>query len=202
MNIIPTLLFLLMQLYWIIAIIGLFDFDFLDFDLEGAEGVGPVGAIAIFINIGKVPIALAYSLLVLNFWILSMLLYFLPIEAGGFMNGLLLIPAFVVSVFITKYEVQPLKKIFQKRKRRTDIDQRVLKKRCRLLCDLEVGRLGQAEVEHVGAPFVINVMPFFDEETFEKNDIAFVFSKDDEKDVYYIAKSLVDDEYLSLRVKE
>lgn len=115
-NIIPTSLFLVTQLYWLIAITGFFDLDFLDFDLEGAESVGPLGALAVFINIGQVPIALVCSMLVLNFWILSMLLYFLPIHPGGWINGLLLIPAFYLGLIITKYEIQPLKKIFQKEK--------------------------------------------------------------------------------------
>jgi len=186
-----------MQCYWLIAITGFFDFEFLDIDvdLEGADAVGPLGAIAVFINIGQVPVALVFSLIVLNFWILAMLMYFLPISAGGFINGVLLIPALVASIYITKKEVEPLKKIFQKRKTVDDIEHKVLTRRCTLMCDLKEGILGQARVKQKGASIVVNVKPEFKEESFTKGEVAFVFRKDDEKDIYYIAKSLSKEEF-------
>lgn len=181
-----------MQIYWLIAITGFFDFDIfdVDLDLEAGSDVGILGALAVFINIGKVPIALVFSLMVLNFWIVSMVLYFLPISPGGLINGLLLIPAFIVGLYITKYETLPLKFIFKGKKEDYDIDHKVLKRRCILKTDVSTGVLGQAEIEQNGASIVINVMNYFEAESFEKGERAFVFMKDDEEDVYYIAKSL------------
>lgn len=196
-NIIPTVMLLLIQLYWIIAMLGFFDFDIfdVDIDLEGAEAVGPLGALAVFLNIGKVPFALVISLFVLNFWIIAMLMYFLPIEAGGVMNGILLIPGFFASIYITKAEVRPLKLFFRSRESHDDIEHKVLTRRCTLLCEVKGERLGQARVKQKGASVVINVKTLFDEESFEKNEVAFVYSKDKEKDFYYIAKSLSKEEF-------
>lgn len=196
-NIIPTVILILMQCYWLIAITGFFDFEFLDIDvdLEGADAVGPLGAIAVFINIGQVPVALVFSLIVLNFWILAMLMYFLPIAAGGFINGVLLLPALIASIYITKNEIKPLKNIFKERKTFDDIEHKVLTRRCTLMCDLEEGILGQARVKQKGASIVVNVKPEFKEESFKKGEIAFVFRKDNEKDIYYIAKSLSKEEF-------
>lgn len=51
-NIIPTLLLILIQLYWIIVSLGFFDLDFLDIevDLEGAEGISGLNALALFLS--------------------------------------------------------------------------------------------------------------------------------------------------------
>ncbi len=203
-NIIPTVILILMQCYWLIAITGFFDFDFfdIDVDLEGAENVGPISAIAVFINIGKVPVALVFSLFVLNFWIIMMLTYFLPIEAGGVIAGMILLPAVIGSIYITKAEMVPLRKIFPDRKNLDDVDHKVLTRRCTLLCDLEHGRLGQASLKQRGASIVINVKTLFEEESFKKDEVAFVFSKDKEQDIYYIAKSLMKEEFSFKEMEE
>jgi len=190
-NIIPTVLLIVMQCYWLIAILGFFDLSFLDMDmdLEGTEGTGLIDGLAVFINIGKVPVALVFSLVVLNFWIIAMLMYFLPIEAGGMFSGIMLLPALMASIYITRLEMFPLKKVFPERRNTNDsndINHKVLNKRCTLKCDLKSGLLGQAEIEQEGASVVINVKPQFKEDSFKKGDIAFVFKKDEEKDVYYI----------------
>ena len=182
--------------YWIIVSVGFFDLDVfdIDMDLEGADVSGPLGALAVFINIGEIPLALVFSMLVLNFWIITMLMYFLPITAGGLINGIMLLPALIASTYITKIEVKPLKKFFYEKDNLNDIEHKVLTRRCRLLCDLEDGILGQARVKQKGASIVINVKTLFSEETFKKDEVAFVFRKDEE-DVYYIAKSLMKDEF-------
>ncbi len=83
-NIIPTVMLILIQLYWVVASIGFLDLEFLDIDLdldlEGSEGMGGLTAIAAFINEGEAPFTFTISLVVLNFWILMMLTYFYPFE--------------------------------------------------------------------------------------------------------------------------
>lgn len=183
------------NIYWLVAIAGFFDLDFLDFDLDlDGDVTGPLSALALFIQIGKVPIALVFSLIVLNFWILSMLMYFLPITAGGTINGILLVPALVLSVLITKIEVKPLKKVCFKEERIADIEHKVLTQRCRLLTELVPGKLGQASIKQRGASIVINVKTLFEEESFDKGELAFVFEKDAIEDIYYVTKTLVADE--------
>ncbi|MCH4889770.1 hypothetical protein EZV73_19460 [Acidaminobacter sp. JC074] len=171
--------------------------DFLDFDLDldGSEGVGPIGALAVIINIGQVPVALVFSIVAANFWILAMMTYFLPIEAGGVISGILLLPELIVSVFITKFEIKPLRMVFRDRKGEDDIEHKVLSHKCRLITDLEYGRLGQAEIEQEGASIVINVKVMIKEESFKKNEHALVFSKDENEDFYLIAKPLLSEEY-------
>lgn len=194
-NNIATVMLILIELYWLIAIIGIFDFEFLDFDLEGGDAAGPIAGIFMFINIGQVPVALVFTLVGLNFWILMMFTYFLPITPGGIISAILLIPALFLSIYITKKEMIPLKKIFPEKQSENDIEHKVLTRRCKLLCALEHGMLGQAVVHKEGASIVINVKTLFETESFDKNEVAFVFKKDTELDVYYIAKTLMADEF-------
>lgn len=196
-NIIPTALLILIQCYWLISIIGFLDLEFLDFDvdLEGAEGASPISALAVFINSGDIPSALIISLLVLNNWVIAMLMYFIPIKPGGWVSGILLLPALVLSLLVTKVEILPLKRIFINRKDNNDIAHKVIGKICRMKCDLEPNKLGQAEVRQEGASVVINVKILWDYESFLKDDFAHVFKKDDEKDMFYITKPLMNNEY-------
>lgn len=199
-NIIPTALLGLMTFYWLVAILGIFDFDFdfdvdVDIEMEGADAAGPLAGIALFINIGQVPIALVFSLLVLNNWILAMMLYYLPIKAGGIINGVLLIPVFLLSILITKFEIQPLKGVFKGKKRNNGIDDRIMDKRCTVISEVAYDRLGQAEVEKEGASIVINAKSEFKSEVFKKGETAFVFRKDEDKDLYYLTRPLLQEEF-------
>ncbi|GKX31897.1 hypothetical protein SH1V18_43770 [Vallitalea longa] len=189
-NIIPTALLGLILLYWITVIIGAFDFDFLDIDMDiGADNSGPFYAILAFLNVGELPFMLILSIFILNFWILSMLMYYLPFVAvGGLLNGILLIPAMIISIFITKYETIPLKGIFKYSNMQDNRNDQVTTQLCILMCDVKDGRLGQAKIKRDGASIVINVKSEYDEETFNKDETAFVNRKDTHKDIYYIVK--------------
>ncbi len=189
-NIIPTALLGVVLLYWIIVIIGAFDFDFLDVDIDiGADNSGPFYAILAFLNVGELPFMLIISIFILNFWVISMLIYYLPFVAvGGLLNGILLIPAMIISIFLTKYETIPLKGIFKYSNMQDNKDKQVLEQLCILMCDVKDGRLGQAKIKRDGASIIINVKSEYEEESFNKDEAAFVSRKDTNKDIYYIVK--------------
>lgn len=195
-NIIPTVLLILVVLYWLIAILGAIDFDILDFDidldLDLPGGEGPFYALLAFLKVGELPFMFVISIIVLNFWIIAMLMYYLPIPVGGRLNTLLLIPAFILSVFITKIVTYPLRIVFRHTNLEEDSDDPgiiIVGQLCRLKCPVENGRLGQAEIERDGAPVIINVKSEYEGVNFRKEEIAFVFRKDMDKDLYYIVKN-------------
>jgi len=187
-NIIPTVLLLLVVLYWISVIFGALGFDFLDFDLDGGDNSGPFYEVLSFMNLSELPFMLVFSILILNFWIIAMLMYYLPIAPGGWINSVLLLPAMVVSMFITKYATVPLKGIFKGNSVQEERGREVIEHQCILKCDLENGRLGQAEIKRHGASIVINVKSEFQEDSFHKDEVAFVIRKDTDKNIYYIVK--------------
>lgn len=178
------------MLYWIIAIIGVLDLDFLDFEFDGLEQSDVLSALFVFLNVAELPFMLFFSILTLNFWVLSMLLYYLPLVTGGLLNGLLLIPILVISMFLTKYETLPLKGIFKTSNQHDERMIPIVHGLCTLRCSINGGRLGQAEVEVEGeaTSIIINVKSDSVEDTFEKGEVAFIGSKDTDKNMYYIIK--------------
>lgn len=196
-NIIPTILLILVLIYWLTVILGIIDIDFFDFDIDFdiadcAEGLDGLQAILAYFNLKEIPLMVILSILSLVFWILSMLLYLLPITPGGLLNGVLLIPTIIMSFFMTKLMSSPLKGLFKNMYYKgTEDEEKVIGHLVILCCDLEKGRLGQAEVKQEGASILINVKCEFTEDKFKKNEEAFVTKKDDDKNIYYIAKVYV-----------
>lgn len=191
-NIIPTVLLGIVLLYWLTVTVGVLDFSFLDFDidldLDGAEDLGFLTGLFVFLNAAELPFMLFFSIWILNFWILSMMLYYLPIVAGGLIVLLLLLPLLILSLFITKYETMPLKGIFKGNVSQGAKSTRIIHGLCTLRCDISVGKMGQAEVNKEGAPLIINVKADSIEDSFYKGETAFVASKDVKTNIYYIIK--------------
>lgn len=191
-NIIPTVLLILIVLYWLSTIIGVLDLDFLDLDLDldvdGGDVSGPFYAFLAFLKVGELPFMFVFSILILNFWIIAMFLYYLPIEPGGGLNTILLIPALILSVFVTKLEFLPFRNILKKSSTQEMEEFSVIGQLCKLKSEAKKEWLGQAEIERDGASVIINVKPEFEEESFIKNEVACVYRKDNTKDLYYIIK--------------
>ncbi|MGL5353153.1 MAG: hypothetical protein ACRDA5_07490 [Clostridium sp.] len=189
-NIIPTVLLGIVLVYWIIVIIGAIDIDFLDFDLDldGDIDGGPFYALLAFLNLDKFPVMFIISIACLNFWIIAMLVYYLPISRGGLLNGILLIPILIVSLLITRIITNPLKGIFNNLNVKDDRANEITSQLCKLNCDVKNGRLGQANIERDGASLLINVKSEYEEDEFVKDEEAYVKRKDSEKNIYYIIK--------------
>ena len=196
-NIIPTILLGFVLFYWLTVIIGVIDFDLFDidvdidgdFDVDAGGDIGPFHAFLAFLNLADLPFMLVFSVIILVFWIIAMFMFLLPITPGGLINGLLLIPAFIVSVLIAKIITNPLKKVFKKVYEEEEYQEEPIVGQIVILtCELKEGRLGQGEIEREGASILINVKQYDNEETFEKGEEAYVTKKDDEKNIYYIIK--------------
>jgi RNAse (barnase) inhibitor barstar len=172
------------------VIVGALDLEFLDFDfdIDGVESPGLLSSLALFLNIGKVPSGLVLSVLSLNFWILTMLMYLLSIDMTKPTSLAVLLVTFVGAVFITKVEMMPLRLVFKDFMREKEEVHDVLTKECELLCDLEAERLGQVKVYRRGAAIVLNVKVEFEDEKFVKSETAMISRKDMEKNLYYIRK--------------
>lgn len=191
-NLIPTILLILILVYWITVIIGALDFDFLDFDLDldldAGESLEGFQAVLAFLNLKDMPVMIVCSILSLIFWVISMFLYALPITPGGFLNGICLIPTFFVSILLTKLVSNPFKGVFRNSHDLADTQEAaIIGQFVTMTCDLSDNRLGQAEVQRDGASILINVKGEIEGETFHKREEVYVTRKDD-RDVYYIVK--------------
>ncbi|MGL5152357.1 MAG: hypothetical protein ACRC7N_17510 [Clostridium sp.] len=185
-NIIPTILLLIILLYWIMVILGVLDLDLFDFDVDGVEDLGASYAIISFLNLKEIPLMLVISIQALYFWIFSMLLHLLKLN-GGLINGLVLIPTFIVTIIITKFTLIPLKSFFTNVKndeiREGD---EVVGQTATLISPASYKRIGQAQIKRDGASILINVKTDDEKLSFEKGEEVYVVLKDEEKNIYYI----------------
>lgn len=169
--------------------LGVLDIDFLEIDIEGADSTSPFYSLAAFLNSGEVPIGIVMSLLILNFWILAMLTYLVPLESKGVIHWIVIGVAFIISILITRIELMPLKRIFISSTMRTRSKSGVLSKECVLICQLNNDKIGQASIRRDGASLIFNVKSEISGEVFEKGETAYVSSQDEEKNIYYIRKT-------------
>ena len=191
-NLIPTILFILILVYWITVIIGVLDFDFLDFDmdfdLDAGDGLEGIQGLLAFLNLKDMPVMIVFSVITLIFWVISMLLYFLPITHGGWINGICLIPAFVVSIMLTKIITNPLKGIFSETHENAKGEKNgLIGEFVTMTTNLTGERIGQAEARRDGASILVNVKCDIVGETIKKGEEVYVTRKDD-RDIYYIIK--------------
>lgn len=191
-NIIPTVLLIIVLFYWLIVIIGIIDLDLFDFDidLDAADNLEGFQGILVFFNVAQVPFMVVLSILILSFWVISMWIYLLPIKPGGIVNGLLFIPAIILSLVVTKSVTNGIKGLFKSVNVEENKEEDVINGQLlTLLCDVKYGRLGQGEIKRDGASILINVKAEFEEDSFKKYEEAYVTKKDDEKNIYYIVKT-------------
>ncbi|MCP4149572.1 MAG: DUF1449 family protein [bacterium] len=215
-NLLPTILLVLVLIYWLIMILGLIDMDHfhigdadVDVDLDvdadahadvhgdlhgdmdaGASVHGHPGffhSTLIFLNFAHVPSMIIISILVLLMWTFMMLANVFPIVVGGWIAGLLLIPGLLLSAVFTKWITTPLVKLFKRVEANIDEGADTIGRVCILLKDLQPGRLGQAELKADGKHLVINVKTT-KESGFLKGESALIVDKDKKKNFFNIVE--------------
>ncbi len=198
-NILPTILFVLVLLYWITMILGVVDLDLFDFDadvdanVDGCPDGGPDAdagifhSMLVFLNIDAIPFMVVMSILVFLFWTMAMLINILPIAKGGLIAAALFIPAFMFSATLTKGITHPMRRLFLALKDDGDRGVETEGQVCTLLFALDGDRLGQAEFTSKDKHLVINVKGY-QGKTFEKGERALVLEKDPGGNFYFIDK--------------
>lgn len=185
-----TVLVAICVLYWLFVIVGVLDFDILDFDLDfdvSADGpsVLDFGFIGLrFLNIGEVPVMVWLSVFSLSMWMLS-INFDAKVEINGFMDYLpLLLRNLGISLVVTKLITQPFKGYFQF----TPPNQieTLLGKSCRVTSSMVNEKFGQAELETEGAPLKLHIRA--EEETIQKGDLVRLTDYNKETQVFYVVK--------------
>jgi len=194
-----TILLLLIILYWLSVIIGALDLSFLDFDLdvetdtdvdvEGDVNISSTAGLHFkllrFVNLAYIPLMVIVSIFGISLWIGAILAnyYFNPIMSP--MIGLLIfIINFISAIFVTKIFTTPLKPLFKSLNLSASKTE-IVGSLCTLKFNLEIGQMGQAEVEIGGAPVLINVKVEKDPKLL-KGDKALVIMKSENKEYYII----------------
>lgn len=162
-NVIPTLLLISIIFYWITVVIGaadleLFDVD-VDTDMEGNPegGLDWVNSILRFFNLGRIPLMVFLSFLILPLWVFCIvvndLLGFHSLLPGLFTLGM----GFIVCLLLAKVLTLPFVRLFDKMEEEKNFS--VIGRICTLQSSISEGRIGQAVVNQKGngAPVILMV---------------------------------------------
>lgn len=124
-NLIQTVLFLVIILYWLVVLLGAIDFDVFDFDIDvdtdidvdadadmESSNIFGLNKILSFFNLGKVPFMVFLTFLVIPWWFGTIIInHFFGISS--FIPGVVIsIPVLIGSLFIGKVLTTPFVKIF------------------------------------------------------------------------------------------
>ncbi len=175
-------------IFWLVGIIGVFDPDFLDIDIDADAGFA--GLLATF-GLAGVPITLSMSLLFFYAWSLSLssATWLLPILPAGIfyyaISSVVVLLSFILAVLITGKITRPLSRLFVTHEARSN---RSLTGQYCVITSLTVNEhFGQAKVDDGGAGLIISVRSE-QGNTLTKGDKALIYEYDPQQNLYYISK--------------
>ena len=125
-----TVLLIVVVIYWLFTILGVFDISLLDFDIDiSADGdissANALTGLMMRFGLHGVPVTIIISLIVLFGWLLCYyLVYFLsPLFSTGLLRLLIGLPALIgslyVAVLLTSFVIKPLRPFFHKTQQET-----------------------------------------------------------------------------------
>lgn len=164
-NIIPTALLIFVLIYWLIVLLGFIDIDSFDVDLDldidadfsVGGSVGSLNHILYFFNLGQVPLMLFLSFLTMSMWLLAIISTELLVFGSVFLSFILLIPNFILSLFVAKIFTQPFVKLFTVLDNHVDDNTEVIGKICTVILNTTDEKMGQAKVEGNGSVVLLNI---------------------------------------------
>lgn len=166
-NIIPTALLVFVLLYWVAVLLGLLDLDLFNLEIEvdkdlgadagGAGSIVWLNSVLAFFNLGRVPFMLFVTFVAVPFWVSSILLNYYLTYSFPWAGFLLLVPAFIGSLFLSKILTTPFVKLFAVLEQEHDSSVTVIGQICTVTLPANAAELGQAAVKTAGAPLLLNV---------------------------------------------
>ena len=152
--------------YWVLAVVGVVDFDSsgIDLELQADASVDDLGTLAGFIvafGLGGVPFSVAISLLVLISWTVCCLIgmWLLPLVPTLILQIVAgtaaLLGSFAIALPATAVSLRPLRRLFVTHGAATNAS--LVGQRGSVLTSRVTDSFGQAEVPRRGAPLNIDV---------------------------------------------
>ena len=206
----PTVIFTLLLLFciffWLFAVIGVVDLDFLDIDIpdtdvsvnDGLSGAGLLGGLLMRFRLDGVPIPIIVTLISLIGWFFSYyIVYFffeyLPFDWLRYVVGLpVLLASLYVSAILTGFIIRPLRPIFQAADQ--EVESSIVGQVAVVRTSRADKEFGEAKFEDGGAGLIVKVRSF-NEEVFKSGDRVVLLEYDEENNLYrVISESEFNDE--------
>lgn len=150
----------------------------------GADGSFIQKALA-FINIGKVPFMVVYSVFKFVAWIITLTSsVFLGLTSWGWKSVLILVPVFFVAYLITAYATKPLIKVYEAMGYNGEESQDLLGRIARMRSTISGDKIGAADVKVQSDIIRINVMSKTGEAINYDAEVMIAGESDDKK--YYL----------------
>ncbi|QCR21463.1 DUF1449 family protein [Pontibacter sp. SGAir0037] len=192
-NIIPSALLVFVLLYWAAVIFGLFDLDFLhieveaeaDLNADGVSGITWLNSALAFFNLGKIPLMVFLTFLVLPLWAISILANYYTNNSSALLGLLYLVPILAVSLLVSKILTTPFVKLFSVLEKEHDSSVTIIGKVCTVMLPATQTDLGQAAVKTDGSPLLLNVKTTRGANV-AKGQTALVIDYDEENKYYLI----------------
>lgn len=201
-NTILSVLLILSVLYWILTIftgVGDYDID-LDTDIDADTNLdNPDGLIEVnqdpsyfiqflkFLNLDIIPITFFLTLTLLFAWLINVNLnFYLPFPNWFFM--ITIIPAIIVSVFISKYVCTPLKPFFKEINHKGEIAYDFLGRSGKLITTVKEDKIGMIEIIINKDPIKLMVKSK-DGSEIKQGENAIIIDEEPQKKFYYVEKS-------------
>ena len=195
----PTVIFTIVLgvslLFWLIAILGLVDMDFLDVDADVGDvgdadiGVEGLGGILMKFGLNGVPLTIVISIMALIGWVISYVAVALinPLVPGRVLEFVVGIPIFLATIYfsaiITAVLIKPLRTLFKKME--APSIKNVLGRIAVVRSSRVDNGFGEAIVEDGGAGLLLRVRTR-GEEKFAKGDKVVLLEHDETTGIYYV----------------
>ena len=199
-NAVLSIVLILSVLYWLFTILsGIGDFDLdldadLDGDLDNPDGLLEVDAdpssfvqFLKFLNLDIIPITFFLTLVFLFTWLINVnLSYYLPLPNWFFFITIL--PAFVVSLFISKYVCTPLKPVFKEINHKGEMAYDYLGRTGIMITNAGTDKTGMIELIINKDPIRLMVKSK-DGSLIKQGEKAVIVDEEPQKKFFYIEKS-------------
>ncbi len=193
-NAIPTTLLILLLIYWITVIIGVFNIDSFDIDADADVDVDlSVGDSLLwlnsalsFFNLGKIPLMLLLTFFIVPLWMISVLANYYFNNDSLLLSLVYLIPNIFISAFVAKFLTTPFVRIFDKSENDVQKNKSLTGKICTVTLNATHDKFGQAQILIDGTSFIINVLSTESGVELQKGDTCLVIDYISQKKLYLI----------------
>lgn len=184
-----TLLIVFVCLYWLLVILGAFDIDVLDFDLDfdaDANSILGFGWVGLrFLNLGEVPLMLWLSIFGLSWWTFALIVD-PSIASDNVMEIVWTVARDIgIAIVLTKFLTQPLRGKFEHKEPNTP--QEMIGRTCIVTTTEVTDKFGHAELKAEAAPLLLAVRTRSG--VLHKGDAAVIVEYDSEHKLYYVSEA-------------
>ena len=176
--------------FWLLTLLGLFDMEIFDLDVDGADSLGGLSGLLATFGLSDVPLTLALSILFFIAWVICLVsgVWLQPVLPEGnislWINGAVLGISFIVSVFLTGRIVRFLDPFFVTHEARSKHS--LIAQACEITSMSVDKDFGQAKLEDGGAGLIISVRAL-EPNTLTKGHKAMIYDYDADKNIYFIS---------------